>query len=168
MATFTDEAAINFLSNEHVKALLSRGNELPDLLHSIFRKQLESDRTDTLSLILENFEILKRYTHKTEPKLHGMYLKLFHGRSPIDLELDDWGDDGPWIGPIKWFHCAYMTTFSLCFAGDEEIEIFHYQFDVPSPIFICNGLIYVDGVYYGDWDLHTISESAPALALLTG
>lgn len=158
MAEFSDEAAINFLSSECVKALLSRGEELPELLHSFIRKLLESNQMHSLSLIWENFETLKRYTHQTKPDLQGMYLKLFHGRTPVDLELDDWGDDGPWIGPIKWFHCTYMTTFNLGFSGGEEFEIPHHLADGPSPIYFCNGMIYFDGVYYGDWDLHTIPE----------
>ena len=39
------------------------------------------------------FHSSKRNAHKIKPTHPGMYLKLFHGRTPCDLQMDDWGED---------------------------------------------------------------------------
>ncbi len=40
-------------------------------------------------------------------------IELFHGRNDIDERLDDWGFDGPIIGPVKFVHCVYQSETSI-------------------------------------------------------
>ena len=50
-----------------------------------------------------------------------MYLKLLYGRDMADEEMDDWGPDGPWIGPLNYFHCTYLSDIGIGFAGGRRI-----------------------------------------------
>jgi hypothetical protein len=85
-----------------------------------------------------------------------MYLKLLHGRESADEEMNDWGSDGPWIGPLKWFHCTYLSDIGFGFTGGEELTTLSHSIDVPFPIYLCQGMIYYDGMYYGDWELQNL------------
>jgi hypothetical protein len=40
----------------------------------------------------------------------GVYLHLFHGRKDPDEQMDDWGLEGPVIGPLNYVHVTYMAT----------------------------------------------------------
>lgn len=42
-----------------------------------------------------------------------MYLELFHGRNKINETLDDWGFDGPIIGPFDNIHMTYLNVIRL-------------------------------------------------------
>ena len=46
------------------------------------------------------------------------YMKLFHGRNTPDEDLDDWGADGPIIGPLQWVHTTYGATIRLAFVDN--------------------------------------------------
>src|SRR3546814_15424074 len=37
----------------------------------------------------------------------SVYLHLFHGRNSPDQDMDDWGFDGPTIGPPDYVHTTY-------------------------------------------------------------
>jgi hypothetical protein len=69
----------------------------------------------------------------------AVYLRLFHGRKTPDHTLDDWGTDGPVLGPLPYVHVTYCT----------EIKIG----DAFEPIPIVKDLAKYKGVYYGDWSV---------------
>jgi hypothetical protein len=52
-----------------------------------------------------------------------IYLKLMHGRDDPEQQMDDWGFDGPVLGPLEAVHFTY-TTHVRCFPkgsnGDAE------------------------------------------------
>jgi hypothetical protein len=74
----------------------------------------------------------------------GVYIELFHGRSPKDEELDDWGVNGPLFGPYTCVHQTYMSTIRLMKAnGDEDM------------LWVVEDLVYYDGVYYGDFTIYS-------------
>ena len=56
-----------------------------------------------------------------------MYLRLFHGRTDPQQDMDDWGSDGPVLGPYKFAHRTYPG-----FAGD--FLIFQHKTFFPRPI----------------------------------
>lgn len=64
-----------------------------------------------------------------------MYLKLFHGRTNPDEEMDDWGIDGPIIGPayISWTYGA--VRFNM------------------EHLIMLDSMIYFNGIYYGDFEI---------------
>lgn len=78
-----------------------------------------------------------------EPAPPGMYLRLFHGRVTPDEELEDWGKDGPFIGPIKWYHTTYHNH--IRFATEQEPD--------GITLTLVDDLLYYKGMYYGDWSV---------------
>jgi hypothetical protein len=48
-----------------------------------------------------------------------VYLHLFHGRKSPDEQLDDWGEDGPVLGPLKYVHTTYARDLKVETAEDE-------------------------------------------------
>lgn len=93
----------------------------------------------------------------------ALYLRLFHGRHHPDENLDDWGFDGPYVGPIElgWTYGTLRLHNPDC--TDTE--------DVPMQ----HDLVAFDGAFYGDMDflrgstLMRKHERAPdpGIALLT-
>lgn len=67
-----------------------------------------------------------------------IYLSLFHGRTDPDETLEDWGTEGPVIGPC---HISFAYMQMRIYPPDSrDIE------DVPDT----DGMVEYDGVYYGD------------------
>ncbi|GEM_PF-912660 len=48
----------------------------------------------------------------------GLYLHLYHGRKDPDEDLEDWGSDGPVIGPLAYVHTTYMCDIKFAAAPD--------------------------------------------------
>lgn len=42
-----------------------------------------------------------------------MYVRLYHGRTNPDQEMDDWGFDGPTFGPLSCYVHTYCSTFRI-------------------------------------------------------
>ena len=79
-----------------------------------------------------------------------LYLRLFHGRTNPNQNLDDWGTDGPIFGPYEFVHTTYASNLKL---GKENL---------CDELFCFEDMIYYDGVYYGDWtvfDSETLEKS---------
>jgi len=74
------------------------------------------------------------------------YLQLFHGRTDPREQLNDWGSEGPVIGPLEYVHTTYATDVKFGFFDKSKSD---------GWLTIVNGLIYYDGVYYGDWSSFT-------------
>ena len=75
-----------------------------------------------------------------------IYLKLLHGRTHPDEQLEDWGFDGPVLGPFEAVHFTYAThvrCFPKSSDGDAEVIELRYHDD----------LIFHDGKYYGDFEI---------------
>lgn len=71
--------------------------------------------------------------------------------------MDDWGPDDPWIGPLKWFHCTYLSSVGLGFEDGSEIGTLMLNESFPPPLFLFEGMLFLNGMYYGDWELQTIT-----------
>lgn len=84
-----------------------------------------------------------------------MYIKLFHGRRAVGRdadgrneyeELHDWGTEGPAFGPYSsGFHVTYACEIKF---GEDHL------FNLS----VIDGMVYYDGVFYGDW---TVVPGAP-------
>jgi hypothetical protein len=106
----------------------------------------------------------------------SVYLHLFHGRKTPDENLDDWGSDGPVIGPLRYVHITYMATVRLGiqrklvekFFPAEHQKMVEFVAKTPSGFTSCytdpeaiediflpfaEDLIEHDGVYYGDFSI---------------
>ena len=75
----------------------------------------------------------------------SVYLELFHGRRNPHEDLDDWGFEGPVLGPFPFVHITYGSTIKV---GINPV--------ISSPY--CNSNLHIDedgfivfaGSYYGD------------------
>jgi len=68
------------------------------------------------------------------------YITLLHGRKTPSEEMDDKGSQGPAFGPYSELYSIYGHSL-LFLRSDGESDEFT----------VIDGLIYYDGVYYGDW-----------------
>lgn len=78
----------------------------------------------------------------------SIYIQLFHGHHTPDEQLDDWGFDGPVIGPFPWYHITYGCDVKL---GDDPIIIDGKE--VPFPVHDDNDMIPFLGAFYGDMSI---------------
>ena len=72
-----------------------------------------------------------------------VYIRLFHGRTDPNQDMDDWGSDGPVFGPYQYVHTTYNCHLRLGKSDDSCDEL---QIVEPD-------MLYYDGVYYGDWSI---------------
>jgi hypothetical protein len=149
-------SALANVAKAQVKAILSGGEGFQDKLELLAQDSLKCRPQNLILAAAANHELLKRHTHDLKPAEPGMYLKLLHGRTVVNEELDDWGADGPWIGPLNWFHCTYLLDIGLGFTGGEELSSQSYNVEITSPIYLYQEMIYCDGMYYGSWELQSI------------
>jgi hypothetical protein len=74
-----------------------------------------------------------------------VYIELFHGRRRPDEDLDDWGSDGPVLGPFSFVHTTYGNDIKLGSTTDKGESV--------GSLVVYEDLVYYDGVYYGDWSV---------------
>lgn len=81
-----------------------------------------------------------------------IYIELFHGRTDPEQDLDDWGDEGPILGPFPFCHITYLGGFLK--VGD-DMTLNCYE-----------DMVYYDGVFYGDFSiLSGLSASADPILM---
>ena len=77
-----------------------------------------------------------------------LYIRLFHGRTDPKQDMDDWGSDGPVLGPYKFAHTTYQCHLKLGKpdGGCDELYI------------VGPDMVFYDGMYYGDWSVFGDAE----------
>jgi hypothetical protein len=81
----------------------------------------------------------------------GMYLTLHHGRLSKDEDMDDWGFDGPIIGPLQYLHVTYCSDIKYGTVDGEAAS------NGPSHVILLDeDLLGFDGKLYGDWELQML------------
>ncbi len=148
--------ALAHMAEKKVLALLSNGDQLSSALTELVSKSLEAVPSEIVLNAAKEHDLLQRHTHYIPPPLPGLYLKLLHGRASPDCEMEDWGSDGPWIGPLESFHCIYSSEIGMTFVGGEELSPMSPNETVVPPLYVYGQLIYHDGIYYGDFELRNI------------
>ena len=86
-----------------------------------------------------------------------LFLHLFHGRRHPYEDLDDWGIDGPRIGPLNYVHTTYANMVRICFtSADAELKFFPAPAQYPDSqcLDVLDDLLEFDKMYYGDWSAH--------------
>jgi hypothetical protein len=85
----------------------------------------------------------------------GMYLGLFHGRSDLSEDMDDWGFNGPVIGPLQSYHVTYHDNIRVRFYSERECSQFfpaeEYFTDEWADLEITEDCLEYQGKFYGDW-----------------
>jgi hypothetical protein len=91
-----------------------------------------------------------------KPSLPGLYLGLFHGRHGPREEMEDWGFDGPMIGPLKWFHTTYACTLRIAFERGEDAMRYFGTHQTEQFLTLDGDLLVFEGKYYGDWTAYKV------------
>lgn len=93
------------------------------------------------------------------PRAPGLYLALLHGRNDPDEEMDDWGSDGPLIGPLRCVHTTYALELKIEFVSKEAEEKYFIEPRYPNnrQLGLIQGLIEYNQVLYGDWIIYVVS-----------
>lgn len=148
--------ALSHMAEKKVLALLSHEDQLSSALTELVSRSLEALPSEIVLNAAKEHDLLKRHTHYMSPPLPGLYLKLLHGRASPNREMEDWGSDGPWIGPLGSFHCIYTSGVGMIFRGGEELSPMSPNETVVPPLYVYGQLVYHDGIYYGDFELRNI------------
>jgi hypothetical protein len=148
--------ALCHMAEKRVQALLSNGGQLSPALTEFVSRCLGSMPSEIILAAAKEHDLLKKHTHRMPPALKGLYLKLLHGRASPDCEMEDWGSDGPWIGPLESFHCIYSAEVGMTFVGGEELSPMSPNETVVPPLYVYGQLVYHDGIYYGDFELRNL------------
>jgi hypothetical protein len=81
---------------------------------------------------------------------------MWHGRTDPAQNLDDWGSDGPTIGPLAYLHITYLSDYKTAYndrqPGRSRMDAWFTTVE---------DLLYYDGTYYGDWTV--TSEPDPGV-----
>jgi hypothetical protein len=99
-----------------------------------------------------------------------IYLRLFHGRDTITEDMDDWGYDGPVLGPFVYLHTTYAGDIKFKMPLDAYLEQFpedkspHSHWEtvvgqqsqwVEGSVLIIDNCVQYGGKFYGDWSAST-------------
>ena len=81
-----------------------------------------------------------------------VYLELFNGRHHPEEELDDWGFDGPVLGPLPFVQITYKSYVRLGYGLEQYKNLEALNIDT-------NGYILFAGGFYGDMSIVSSDES---------
>lgn len=91
-----------------------------------------------------------------------VFLHMFHGRDTTTEDMEDWGYDGPTLGPFDYIHITYgydvkysmeAEAYKAAFPEDEKPYI--YDGKVEGHFKMTEGLLCYQGKYYGDFSIFT-------------
>ena len=114
------------------------------------------NRDDTLES--QSGQQVPKYGSK--PFKPGLYLALFHGRVQRDEAMDDWGFQGPIIGPLQWAHTTYAFHLRILFvdAAEESNYFTDVHFPEAHDLLFGDDLIEYAGKFYGDWSVFYVPD----------
>lgn len=70
--------------------------------------------------------------------------------------MDDWGDDSPAIGPLRWCHTTDASTLRIDFVDAADAALyFGDDFDGEVPMH--EDMLMYEGRYYGDWTVYWVA-----------
>ena len=85
-----------------------------------------------------------------------VYIKLLHGRDDPNQDMEDWGFNGPVLGPFEAVHFTYRDHIRCIRSGGaQEIELG-----------FTDDLLTYDGKHYGDFEIAAEFGSATPLSPL--
>lgn len=92
----------------------------------------------------------------SKPRTPGMYLGLFHGRHDPNEQMNDWGFNGPAIGPLSWCHTTYAVNVKIRFERFSDGARYFGETDNEFQMKIDGDLLVFNDVYYGDWTVYYV------------
>ncbi len=87
----------------------------------------------------------------SKPTRPGMYLGLFHGRDKPKQVMDEWGFNGPMIGPLEWVHTTYTCTIRIAFQMASDALRYFGTDDTEQFLELHGDMLMFGGKFYGDW-----------------
>jgi len=72
----------------------------------------------------------------------SVYIQLFHGRNTVDEELNDWGFEGPKLGPFPYVHTTYGSDVKWTDTNG-----------VDQHASLIDDMFPWEGKFYGDWSI---------------
>lgn len=102
----------------------------------------------------------------------AIYLRLFHGRDAASEKLDDWGFNGPVIGPLKYCHVTYMSDVKFAIENAAFRKLFpektaeweaagvsnlNHEW-VEHYMTVVEDLVVFQGKFYGDFSVTAEAE----------
>lgn len=84
----------------------------------------------------------------------GLYLALFHGYKDEKEreEIDDWGSNGPVIGPVKYVQTTYACHIKFEFMNADDAKKYGLPVNSLDDLGInSEGCVEFDGLQYGDY-----------------
>jgi len=127
----------------------------------------QARRTGKSGLIEDAYRVFNRF-HSSEIKLpmvgnkadekelKGLYLGLYHGRETVEKDIDNWGDNGPLIGPLKNIRVVYMTDIQLEFENRWDALKYGLRLD-QAELTVKADCVAYRNIFYGDWKIHQYS-----------
>ena len=106
---------------------------------------------------LPNYTDIPSYGEK--PKKPGLYLGLFHGRATPNETMNDWGFNGPAIGPLEWCHTTYTAEIRLEFEAAEDAKRYFCSSSRNVEMQIHFDMLVFRGDFFGDWTVYSIKPS---------
>jgi hypothetical protein len=101
-------------------------------------------------------------TYGEKPTRPGMYLGLLHGRDHTHQQMNDWGFNGPMIGPLQWVHTTYACTIRLSFESAIDGERYFGDAGTDHELELAGDLLVFGGKYYGDWTVYCVEPEGCA------
>lgn len=96
-------------------------------------------------------------TYGDKPTKPGLYLGLFHGRVDPKQQMDDWGFQGPMIGPLRWVHTTYTKNIRIEFESASDAPLFFNAHRVEHFLEIDGDMLVFEKKYYGDWTVYVVA-----------
>ena len=94
----------------------------------------------------------------SRPTRPGMYLGLLHGRDKPREAMNDWGFNGPLIGPLEWVHTTYTCTICISFQLARD-ALRYFGTDSKEQFLELHGdLLTFGGKFYGDWTVCVVES----------
>jgi hypothetical protein len=93
-----------------------------------------------------------------KPEKPGMYLGLFHGRKKVNEVMQEWGFDGPCLGPLNYFHTTYASTIQIEFENPVDAHRFTDSYNLQCELQLNGDMLRYDGNYFGDWTVYMVKH----------
>ena len=97
---------------------------------------------------------LPKYGEK--PDRPGLYLGLFHGRDTPDEEMNEWGFEGPMIGPLRWVHTTYAFTIRIEFVHQSDALRYFSSAEVEQDLTFSGDMLAFGDQFFGDWTVYVV------------
>jgi hypothetical protein len=90
----------------------------------------------------------------------GLYLGLFHGFKNEDArqKADDWGANGPLIGPLRYIHTTYACHIKFEFVDVTDMEKYGFNKGRDSLAIDKNACVVFKDMQYGDWTVFNVTK----------